>query len=321
MKKVDISIIIRTLNEERYLLSLLEGINAQKDSPQPEIVIVDSGSTDQTLKIANYFNCNIVHIARHDFSFGRSLNLGCLSAKGLYLVFVSGHCVPASHYWLANLTAPLRNHQVDLAYGRQIGGPSTHWSESRIFSKYYPSESRIPQESFFSNNANSAITAECWARFKFDETLTGLEDLHLAKRLVDDGGKVGYAADAPVFHYHHETWTQVQRRFEREAFALQKICPELVVPRHDLIYYLAAAISGDIKHALKANNKFLNIYTTIRYRIAQYWGTWCGQDSHLRLTRQLRDSYYYPTQAKGHPLPVAAKLNSHQKLLPPQIHS
>ena len=320
LRNPEISIVIRTLNEEEYLPSLLEAICTQKISIQSEIIIVDSGSTDRTLKVAAAFNCRIVHIARHEFSFGRSLNLGCLAAKGHYLVFVSGHCVPASPYWLENLIAPLVNRQVDLTYGRQVGGPSTYLSESRIFSKYYPSVSRIPQDSFFCNNANSAITTHCWSKYKYDEILTGLEDLHLAKKLVDDGGKVGYVAEATVFHYHYETWSQVQRRFEREAYALQKICPELVVPLHDLFRYLAAAISGDIKHALKTSKKLINIYTSIRYRIAQYWGTWCGQDSHLRLTRQLRDSYYYPTQSKGHPLAAATKLENTHKVIPSQTH-
>lgn len=296
------SIVIRTLNEERYLPSLLEVIHAQKESPSYEVIVVDSGSTDQTLDIANLNNCKIVYISRDDFSFGRSLNIGCSSADGSYLVLISGHCVPASLYWLANLTAPLRDNQVDLVYGRQIGGPSTHWSESRIFSKYYPPTNAIPQQGFFCNNANSALTAECWFKYRFDEGLTGLEDLHLARRLVNDGGKVGYTAEAPVFHFHHETWSQVKKRFEREAFALQKICPELLAPRRDLVYYFAVALLGDIRYALRSNRKILHVYTSICYRFSQYWGVWCGQDAHLCLTKRLRDSYYYPTQSKGFPM-------------------
>lgn len=320
MNRPEVSIVIRTFNEERYLPSLLESIRSQKESPPYEVIVVDSGSTDETLNIAKLNSCKIVHISRQDFSFGRSLNIGCASAEGLYLVLISGHCVPANFYWLASLTAPLKNKQVDLTYGRQIGGPYTHWSESRIFSKYYPSVSNIPQQSFFCNNANSALTAECWYKYKFDETLTGLEDLHLAKRLVGDGGKVGYTAEASVFHYHHESWSQVKKRFEREAFALQKVCPELVVPRRDLLFYLAAAILGDIKHALRANNKLFNVYSIIFYRVSQYWGTWCGQDKHFHLTRMLRDSYYYPTQARGFPLPVVSNISSHQTSFSPPNH-
>ena len=35
--------------------------------------------------------------------------------------------------------------RVDYAYGRQIGGAESHFSECRIFNKYFPPVSRIPQ--------------------------------------------------------------------------------------------------------------------------------------------------------------------------------
>ena len=45
--------------------------------------------------------------------------------------------------------------------------------------------------------------------------------MHLAKSLVAEGGSVGYASESCVYHLHHEKWSQVQRRFEREALALR----------------------------------------------------------------------------------------------------
>ena len=48
-----ISIIIRTLNEERYLGELLTKISSQKDFGfEIETIIIDSGSADNTIKIA-----------------------------------------------------------------------------------------------------------------------------------------------------------------------------------------------------------------------------------------------------------------------------
>ena len=77
----------------------------------------------------------------------------------------------------------------------------TYWSEHQIFKKYFPSESCMPQKGIYCNNANSAINAQTWSRYKFDEDLTGLEDMHLA---MDDaeGGIVGYQANAVVYHIH-----------------------------------------------------------------------------------------------------------------------
>ena len=113
-----VSVVIRTLNEERYLPELLESIKAQESERfSVEVVLVDSGSTDNTLMIAESFGARIVHIAKRDFSFGRSLNLGCGSALGDYLVFISGHCIPVDAHWIDSLVAPLLLSNVNIHMG------------------------------------------------------------------------------------------------------------------------------------------------------------------------------------------------------------
>lgn len=80
------SIVIRTLNEGRYLDEVLKAIVSQNyPAPCREVVVVDSGSTDETLAIVERHGCKIVHIRREDFSFGRSLNVGCDAARGSFL--------------------------------------------------------------------------------------------------------------------------------------------------------------------------------------------------------------------------------------------
>ena len=72
-----ISVVIRTLNEEKYLEQLLSAIQSQdKEGFDIEIVIIDSGSTDKTLFIAKKFEARITYINKSDFTFGRSLNYG-----------------------------------------------------------------------------------------------------------------------------------------------------------------------------------------------------------------------------------------------------
>ena len=86
------SIVIRTYNEERYLNELLQAISKQKNEVvDREVVIIDSGSTDATLEIAESHNCRITHIKKSEFTFGKSLNMGCDFANGDFLVFVSGY--------------------------------------------------------------------------------------------------------------------------------------------------------------------------------------------------------------------------------------
>ena len=69
------SIVIRCYNEAAHIGKLLYGILQQTES-HIEIIVVDSGSTDGTLRIAKQYPVKIVEIKPEDFSFGRSLNAG-----------------------------------------------------------------------------------------------------------------------------------------------------------------------------------------------------------------------------------------------------
>jgi len=302
MRQIEASIIIRTLNEARYLPQLLEAIDAQRCEFRSEVILVDSGSTDGTLEIAHAHGCRILRIAKEEFSFGRSLNRGCEAAEGRFLVMISGHCVPCHGGWLQRLVSPLAERIVAYTYGRQLGGLDTHWSEHRIFAKYFPEQSYIPQQGIYCNNANSALLKEAWNRYKFDESLTGLEDMHLGQRLVADGGKVGYVAEAGVFHYHHERWPQVRTRFEREALALQRIRPDLVVRKRDLLRYLTRGVAADLQNAY-VNRVPLHCWPNVwRYRLSQYWGSYSGSRLSREISASLRESYFYPTEKKGRAL-------------------
>ena len=144
------SIVIRTYNESKHLGALLSAINNQaveKDSF--EVVVVDSGSTDSTLEIANNYETRIVNIRKEDFTFGRSLNIGCDAAHGEALVFISGHCIPKGDDWLSELMKPLKNNESEYVYGRQIGDEESKYSERQLLNKYFPEESSIPQEGYF----------------------------------------------------------------------------------------------------------------------------------------------------------------------------
>lgn len=288
------SIIIRTLNEAKYLESLIQSIQNQDGSLQWEIIIVDSGSTDETLTIAQKHACKIIHINRQEFSFGRSLNIGCDAAQGNILVMISGHCVPCHELWLAQLSKPLIEQQVNYTYGRQIGGETSFYSEKRIFAKYYPAQSQIPQQGFFCNNANAAVLRSAWEQYRFDEELTGLEDMALAKQLTEAGGKIAYVAEACVYHYHQESWRQVERRFEREAIALQNIMPQVHISRWDMLRYIVTSITKDTHHAYQDGVFLSKLPEIIQYRFWQYWGVYKGNHDHRKLSHAQKEAYFYP---------------------------
>lgn len=292
----DISIVIRTLNEAKYLGECLDAIAAQDTGDLlVEVVMVDSGSTDDTMELAEARGARLTHIQKSEFTFGRSLNQGCEFARGDILVFLSGHCVPVRSDWLMRLVAPLRDGTAVYSYGRQIGRSGvTKFSEHQLFAKYFPPEDRIPQEGFFCNNANSAILRKVWQAQPFDETITGLEDMALAKRLVAGGAKIAYVGSAPVEHLHEETWRKVRIRFEREAIALQGIMPDVHVRFGDFLRYTVSGILTDWGLALQNGCFLREAPSIVAFRTCQFWGAYRGNAATREISHSRKEAYFYP---------------------------
>jgi glycosyltransferase involved in cell wall biosynthesis len=295
------SVIIRTFNEQKFLGQLLTKLEAQdRKISDLEIVIVDSGSTDKTLDIAERHGCRMTHIPQSDFTFGRSLNYGCRLAKGNYLAFISGHCLPVNNQWLDELVRPLHEGSAAYVYGRQQAAGTTRFSEKCHFEKWFPDYPKIPQNGYFCNNANSAILRTTWESNRFDEELTGLEDMFLAKRLVEQGEKIAYAASASVYHIHEERWQQVKIRYEREAIALQRIMPEVHFSMVDFVRYYSSSVLSDVSAALGDKILLRKFGEIIMFRLMQFWGTYRGNHEHRRLSMEQKRHYFYPKDLEKH---------------------
>ncbi|MEO1242977.1 MAG: glycosyltransferase family 2 protein [Pseudomonadota bacterium] len=290
-----VSIVFRALNEEKWFGDALKACHEQVcDGFDMEIVLVDSGSTDRTLEIADEHDVRVFHIKKSDFTFGRSLNMGCEAATGDYLIFISAHCIPAHDRWLGNLIQPLRENRADYVSGKQIGHDVTRYSEHQVFAQYFGPVDKVPRADIFCNNANAAISKQLWARYRFDEAVTGLEDLVLAKKIAEDGGALGYVADAPVYHIHEETLTQVRRRYYREALTLREIFPAVHFNFGDFVRYFLVGVLHDFSESLN-DRKFLETAPgIIAFRLMQYWGAYRGHNEHRVLSRAQKEQYYYP---------------------------
>jgi glycosyltransferase involved in cell wall biosynthesis len=288
------SIVIRTLNEAEWLPQVFEELARQAGRYSHEVVLVDSGSTDGTVEIARRYGARVVFIKKEDFSFGRSLNVGCDAALGKVLVFVSGHCIPVGENWLDNLIEPVVEGKCAYSYGRQVGHDRSKFSEQQLFEKFYPGTSSISRTNFFCNNANSALLRSVWQNNQFDEALTGLEDMELGKRLVSAGHSIGYVADAPVIHIHEESWRRVRIRYEREAIALQHIMPEVHVSMTDAARWFVSGVIHDCGVALRDRKLLRNWREIILFRAMQYLGTYEGNVHHRKISRVRREEYFYP---------------------------
>lgn len=293
-----ISIVIRTLNEEKFLPECLAAIGRQKIDDQVEVIVVDSGSNDRTLEIAHEFETRVVLIKKEDFTFGRSLNYGCEAANGEIIVLISAHCIPTSPDWLANLVAPIRDRRCAYTYGRQVARDGvSKYSEGMVYRKYFPKQSAIPQIGYFCNNANSAISKNVWEQFRFNETLTGLEDMELAKRITEKSLRVGYVADAGVEHIHEENWRRIRIRYEREAIALEQIEPALSISLSYAIKLFFAALKADLGN-LKFSEYRL-VTEAILYRFCQFYGSYRGSHISRLQINKMKAEYFYPKTNAG----------------------
>ena len=291
-----VSIIIRCYNEEAHIGRLLSGI-MQQEGDDPEIIVVDSGSTDATLSIASQYPVRIVNIAKESFSFGRSLNMGCESASGDILVYASAHVYPLYTDWLSKMTEPFEDERVACAYGRQSGNELTKFSEHQVFARWFPENSDPNQQHPFCNNANAAVRRSVWDGIRYDETLTGLEDLAWANQVLSTGHRIAYVADAEVVHVHEETYPQVMNRYRREAIAMKSIFPHETFSFVDFVNMVLKNAATDLKAAHKKNVFWSNMKSIFSFRVMQFWGTYRGYAQKGVVSNALRLKFYYPNDA------------------------
>jgi len=298
------SIVVRAYNEEKYIGRLLEGIR-QQTVKDVEIILVDSGSTDLTVEIAEKYGAKIVHIPSAEFTFGRSLNFGVQAATRELVVIASAHVYPVYPDWIESLLHPFEDEKVALTYGKQRGYELSKLSEHQIFHQWYPDVSKPNQETAFCNNANAAIRKSLWEKNPYNETLTGLEDLAWAKWIKEQGYTIAYVAEAEIVHIHNETPKGVYNRYRREAMALRKIYPEANFNFYDFVRLTITNIFSDLWHAARAGMLLKNLVSIFWFRFMQFHGTRTGHRETSLITPQLRETFYYPRERK--PIPEAQR--------------
>ena len=291
------SIIIRAYNEEKHIGRLLEGLR-QQTLKDVEIILVDSGSTDQTVSIAEAFGARIVHIPSAEFTFGRSLNFGLRKATREFVAIASAHVYPVYPDWLETLLRPFEDEKVALTYGKQRGPVTAKYSEQQIYHQWYPNASNPSQTTAFCNNANAAIRKSLWEQNQYDETLTGLEDLAWAKWTQEHDYKIAYVAEAEIIHIHNETPRGVFNRYRREAMALRQIYPEAHFNFYDFIRLTLTNIFSDLWHAAREHVLWKNISSIFWFRFMQFHGTRLGHRETSLITPQLRETFYYARERK-----------------------
>ncbi|GEP39789.1 hypothetical protein NPS01_34520 [Nocardioides psychrotolerans] len=295
-----VTAVVRAYNEAAHLGRLLQGLRSQT-TPVEEIVVVDSGSADDTVKIATEGGCRVVHISKEEFTFGRSLNYGCNAAKGELLLILSAHVYPLYDTFVDHMLKPFSDPATALAYGRQVGDGRTKYAEARIMQQWFPTESIRNQPHPFSNNANAIIRKDVWAQMRYDERLTGLEDLDMAKRALALGMRLDYVAEAPVVHVHEETWSTIRNRYRREAIAYKAIMDEEQFSAWEAVALAGINIASDYWHAMRDRQLKTNLVEIPKFRAAQFLGAAEGFRTDPGMSQGLRRRFYYPDLARLSP--------------------
>jgi len=86
-----ISVIVPTLNEEKYIEMSLKALKNQDYNGKYEIIVADGNSKDGTVKIAKNYADKIVSVKKRGIGAGR--NAGAKAAKGDILTFVDADTI------------------------------------------------------------------------------------------------------------------------------------------------------------------------------------------------------------------------------------
>lgn len=242
-----ISVIIPTLNAEKYIGKLLDSLNSQTLIPD-EIIVVDSQSDDNTVSICQkYFNVNVISILRKDFDHGKTRDMALRKSNGDVVIFMTQDALPANKYTIENLLRHLKSQaEIAVVSGRQLPREDSSLTEKLVRKFNYPSISNLRQKAdidtygiktFYCSDVCAAYDKEIYLKLGgFEYPLKTNEDMFYAAKAINNGYKVGYAAEAEVIHSHDFTLKEQYKRNYLLGYEMEK--------HHDLLGNISADQEG-----------------------------------------------------------------------------
>jgi len=213
---VKVSVIVPTWNDERRVLLCIDALKNQSISKDLfEIIVVDNGSSDNTLKILSSVD-GIKLLQEHKVGSYAARNKGLTLAQGEYVAFTDSDCIP-DRKWLEELLKKAD----DIKDFGVIAGEITFFKDE--YSNAEPAA--LNYESFFSMNqkeyakAGVCITANWLSKKnsllelgKFKDSMKSGGDHDMAKRLTLAGYMVTFCEDAVVNHPSRNLKEILQKR-------------------------------------------------------------------------------------------------------------
>ena len=197
-----VSVIIRNRDEAEYIgFAVQSVVDHIKD---PEIIIVDNNSKDDSLKIVSLFDrYNIKTYSIDDYTPGKALNLGVNKCSNDTILILSAHSqitkldLDSVEEHLKNNVAVFGN-QIPIFRGKKITKRYiwSHFNDKEQTNMFSKIENRL-----FLHNAFCFYTKKVLQDFPFDEKLSGKEDRYWAKEIVSKGLNYFYTPSIEVNHY------------------------------------------------------------------------------------------------------------------------
>lgn len=219
---MDVSIFIRSLNEEALIGRCLTALSLQKSKLNYEIVLLDCSSQDRTVEIARSFGVTIYSIPRNLFTYASALNAGTQLCNGTFFVPLSAHAVPTTVAWLENLTAPLvSSANVCASFSRQIAWDDAStaekqnieqefgtaaWQRDKANFQQLLNENMEPYKLLAFSNVSSCIRRDFLLTHPFYE-LPFCEDRAFALDVLSAGSSFAYTPESVVHHSHYPSFT------------------------------------------------------------------------------------------------------------------
>jgi len=238
-----ISIIIPTKNGGELFQESLEMIFSQEiEYYQLEVVVIDSGSTDQTLEICSQYPVKLIQIPAASFNHSSTRNIAIAESSGDICVLTVQDAIPADTMWLATLIEPLvKNDMVAGAFGQQVAREDassvTRYCQQLYYrewrSDWEQSHEQLPieqadwdklsfeQKRIFSrfDNTNSCIRRSVWKEIPFP-AVPFAEDIAWAMTVLLSGFSIVWKPTAQVFHSHERPLAYILQRSYVESKTL-----------------------------------------------------------------------------------------------------
>jgi len=219
LKKPTVGVAFLTHNAKHHLSRSLPPFLT---SPlNPRVVVVNSSSQDGTVEQAEALGAETLVIPRKDFNHGSTRELARKYLGTDIVVMVTPDAYATGSHVLEQLIDPIIKQEACISYARQLP------HEGAKFFEAFPREFNYPKKSqlrgiedvkefgiytFFCSNSCAAYSNAALEKIGgFQPVLLGEDTVAVAK-LLKEGHKIAYVADANVHHSHHYSLLQEFRR-------------------------------------------------------------------------------------------------------------